>query len=420
MALWLGMIYIIVTGAVVVSMTTLLLRGEKTSANRLYLVFQGLVALWCSSQVFVLLSENIWQLAVSYIIGNVGICFTGSFLYYFAVVYTKGGLEGIGKYVPILLSAFHFLCVLTNSWHHMYYQSFSLDRVDHGIFFYSNVVETYIFVLLGAVLLYRGMKGTGRSLIIWAVLVPVIFNAIYITGLVHATFDITPLGFAVSVILVMLATVKYQFMDLQKQLVITNEKLLLEQERNRIAQQVHDTAGHTLTMIQSYMKLADVALQKKNEQEALEYIKDARELTGGGIKELRESINQLRQEANYELVTQSVMQLANQVKEIKVEVTIKGEDCEKYSHLSKVIYDTVRESITNTLKYGNASQMDIVLRFHEKDIELVIGDDGDGCDSIVDNNGLRGIRERIGKVSGTVRFISSKNEGFLTKVKIPV
>lgn len=420
MTLCLGIIYIIVTGAVVVSMTTLLLRGEKIVANGFYLVFQGMVALWCISQVFVLLSKNNRELAVSYVIGNIGICFTGAFLYYFSVAYTKRTLKGVMKYAPMILSLFHFLCVLTNGFHHMYYQSFSLQGVDHGIFFYTNVLETYLFVLMGAVLLYRGMEGTGRSLIVLSVLIPVIFNAIYITGLVHATFDITPLGFAVSVILVMLATVKYQFLDLRKELAITNEKLLLEQERNRIAQQVHDTAGHTLTMIQSYMKLADVSLQKKEEQAALEYIKGARELTGQGIRELRESINQLRQEAGYELVTQAVMQLAGQVKEIGIEVTVKGEDGEKYSHLSKVVYDTARESITNTLKYANASKMDIILRFHEQDIELVIGDDGEGCESIVDNNGLRGIRERIQKVNGTVRFTSAKNEGFLTRVKIPL
>jgi len=65
---------------------------------------------------------------------------------------------------------------------------------------------------------------------------------------VRPSFDITPLGFGISIVLIMRATFKYRFMNLKKELAITNEKLLLEQERNRIAQQVHDTAGHTLTM----------------------------------------------------------------------------------------------------------------------------------------------------------------------------
>lgn len=420
MALLLGSIYILVTGTVLVSMATLFFRGEKRVSNTMFFVFQSLVAIWCISQLLVLLSVNNRELAISYGIGNVGICFTGAAFYCFAVAYSGVRVSRILRIIPFVMSAFHFLCVITNSFHHLYYKSFSVNGVEHGILFYTNVAETYLFVLLGIFLLYKKLNGMGRIMIVLSVLIPISFNVANLTGIVKSTFDITPLGFSISAILVMLATVKYDFLDLRKELAITNEKLLLEQERNRIAQQVHDTAGHTLTMIQSYIKLADVSLQKEEEEEAREYIKGARELTSQGIKELRESINQLRQEASYELVTQGVIQLANQVKEIEVEVTVQGEDSKQYSHLSKVIYDTVRESITNTLKYAEATKIEIILRFQEKHLEVMIGDDGRGCAHIVDNNGLKGIRERIETVDGTVRFLSSEGEGFLTMVKIPL
>jgi len=159
---------------------------------------------------------------------------------------------------------------------------------------------------------------------------------------------------------------------------------------------------------------------KESFEEVRGYLSEARQLTGQGIKELRESINMLRQEAEYELVTQGVMQLANQMKEIPVEVTVRGEDSGRYSHLSKTVYDTVRESMTNTLKYGEAKKMDVIIRFHANSLELVIADDGKGCGEIRDNNGLRGIRERVQKAGGKVTFSSSPGEGFLTRVKIPV
>ncbi|MBP5281563.1 MAG: hypothetical protein J6Z22_03595, partial [Lachnospiraceae bacterium] len=136
-----------------------------------------------------------------------------------------------------------------------------------------------------------------------------------------------------------------------------------------MAQQVHDTAGHTLTMIQSYMKLAEISAGKENFDEVKGYLSEARVLTGQGIKELRESINMLREEAEYELLTQGVIQLANQMKEIPVEVTVRGEDSATYSHLSKTVYDTVRESMTNTLKYAEATKMDVVIRFQTKSVE---------------------------------------------------
>lgn len=576
----LGVAYMLVIGAVIVSMTVLLLKGKKEKYNIIYLICQMLVGFWCGSQILILLSESSKELAVSYLLGNVGICFIGAFWYYFAVSYAGKRLYSIEKYLPFGLSVFHFLLVLTNGKHHLYYTFFSKDLVEHGIFFYTNVAETYILVIVGAVILYRNLAAkkegeTEKRLIIASVLVPMLMNLIYLAGFVRASFDITPLGFGISGIFVLLATIKYRFMEVNitafdvilsglsdgvgifgkngkctyvnqafytllgfcqtekqndftinvveeklmglksqeqgeavfmdekgsylqiqiyqtkkftpadskiatdksemiqvksgskkdgmkkilkplikdemleisdgqieknqttvfvvkdiskyyellhqtRELAIINERLALERERNRIAQQVHDTAGHTLTMIQSYMKLAEVSNEKQEAARVREYLAEARTLSSEGIRELRQSINQLRKEASYELVTQGIMQLADQVKEIPVEVTVQGEDSRTYSHLSRVLYDCTRESITNTLKYANASKMEIIIRFQQDTIVLMIGDDGKGCEELKENNGICGIRERVEEIGGTVKFISSKGEGFLTRIKIPV
>lgn len=550
MSFVLGILYTLIIGAVVVSMTVLLIMGKKETYNKMYMGCQGMVAFWCISQILILLSNTKEELLLAYRLGNLGVCFVGAFWFSFALAYS-------GKKVPYLLravvfgvSAIHYLSVLTNDWHHLYYTNFSSDAITHGVLFYTNVLETYLFVIVGAIILYcsleRERKENGedkkhtnaKELVIAAVLVPMTFNAFYLTNVIKATFDITPLGFGISGILVLLATFKYRFMEVNitafdtilegisdgvsifleeekctfqntafrklfpkvknvksvleymqqmqvtdenvyenengqylqiqiyqnqanapetddsnymdevtekdldvtkpcvfvvkdisryyellrqtRDLSVANEKLALEQERNRIAQQVHDTAGHTLTMIQSYMKLASVSNENEKQQEVRQYLEDAAVLTSNGIKELRESINQLRKEAESELVTQGILQLADQVKEMPVEVTVQGQDCERYSHLSRILYDCVRESITNTLKYASASKMDIVLRFKEECVEVVIADDGVGCTSIQDNNGLSGIRNRVEKVEGTVRFITGENEGFLTRISIPV
>lgn len=425
MSFVLGIIYVVVIGAVLVSMAVLLLKSNKELYNRVYMVCQGLVATWCFSQVLLLLAQSDLELTIAYGIGNIGICFVGAFWYYFAVVYTGGVLTGIRKFLPIGVSVCHYILVLTNRWHRLYYVKFGTDVVEHGLFFYTNVIVTYVLVIMGAVILYRNLdkeqdEGGAKGLIIASVLAPIFLNAVNLSGKLETSFDITPLGFGISIICVLMATLKYRFLDLNKELEITNEKLLLEKERNRIAQEVHDTAGHTLTMIQSYMKLAQVANKKEETEQVGEYLEQARVLTGQGIKELREAINQMREGESYELVTQGIMQLANQVKEIPVEVTVQGEDSDAYSHVSRVIYDCVRETITNTLKYANASKMEIIVRFADGSVEVIIGDDGEGCDAIKDNNGLRGIRERVEKNGGTVRFISGKGEGFLTRIHLKV
>ncbi len=535
MSLILGVLYILVIGAVTVSMAVLLLKGQREKANYQYVGCQTMVVLWCVSQILILLSDTTAQMVGSYLVGNVGICFVGAFWLHFAITYSEIKIPVLLRRVPYVLSAVHYGIVLTNPLHHLYYTSFSKDAVVHGIFFYTNVVETYVFVVVGAVLLYRSVNrknsqnAIARGLVIGAMVVPVIFNLFYLTGVVQSSFDITPLGFGISGILVLVATFRYRFMEVNatafgdilsglqdgvgvfdkggnatfvnacfgvllefpkeslqtismddvvecmermesveqsfegqaervlyqngegkilqiqryeqtktvafvvkdvteyyelvhktRQLAVSNEKLALEQERNRIAQQVHDTAGHTLTMLQSYMKLAIVANEQEQRQEAAEYLEEARTLASEGIRELRISINQLRQEGEAPMITQGILQLANQVKEIPVEVTVRGEDKEEYSYLGRVCYDCVRESITNTLKYGNAGKMDIVLRFFKEHLELMIADDGKGCGNITDNNGLRGIRDRVEGQGGTVHFSSEDGQGFLTVIKIPL
>lgn len=567
MQLLLGIIYVLIIGAVVISIVVLLLRGKKESYNQMYLGCQGMVILWCLSQIMILLSETPKELAFSYGLGNMGVCFVGACWFGFAWLYGNKQFSAGIPFLPFVLSGAHYFLALTNPWHHLYYTIFVQNKVVYGVFFYTNVAETYLFVVAGAVLLYRAMErekteedpmrtetetDTAKHFIIAAVLIPIALNVCYVTGWIQPSFDITPLGFGISGILLLLATIRYRFMEINmeafdvvlsglsdgvaifdrtgrctfynsafehyigksvsyqaekirqqiaemsqiqdsglqdfagvslqpqagnehrkentqvfrdslgrylqvqvyqdmveismgevvigqpmvfvlkdisryfallhqsRELAVTNEKLALERERNRIAGQVHDTAGHTLTMIQSYMKLALIAGQKGETQEVQNYLEEAGDLSRQGIQNLRESINQMRREASSELVTQGILHLADQVKEIPVEVTVQGEDSECYTHLSRILYDCVRESITNTLKYADAGKMEIVLRFQESAVELMVADDGRGCENIQSHNGLSGIRERVGGAGGTVKFMTGVEEGFLTLIRLPL
>ena len=560
-------IYLIIICSVVLSIAVLFLKGRKAYENRLFLGCQFSVVLWCASQIMNMVCDHPSSLWFSYLFGNIGICFIGTFWLLFACYYGKEGQLRYGRLLKGItygISVFHIGVILSNQYHHLYYETFSIKEVVHGPLFYVNVIYTYCCVLVGSYILLRYMKRYemgerryARILIVASVLLPTLLNGSYLIGLLPTQYDFTPMSFGISSILVLCATIRYRFLEVNvtafdavlhglsdgvaiydgkrlsysnpaflelmkqrrgaednggqelfcafqileqrsdgcllydemtdryyelqqyqqrvgamqefvrvmplmgeegrrvyvlsdvsryyellektKALSISKEQLALAKERNRIAQQVHDTTGHTLVMIQSLLKLAMFAEEEQrndrgeaqttitssveeNEKEAgvLSYLEEAKVLVQNGIRELREAINDLKQEESYELVTKGIMQLAKQVKEIPVQVTIQGTDSERYSHLSNLLYTTLRESITNCLKYAKATQMDVVLRFKEEQIELLIADDGVGCDVIVENNGLKGIRERILNAGGSVRFSSEPQEGFLTRVQVPV
>ena len=203
-------------GAVIVSMAVLLLKGKKAEYNRMYFVCQGLVVVWCVSQILILLSKTDGELKFSYQLGNIGVCFIGSAWYYFAVAYTGAEKSARWHWIPGVVSGIHYLMFLTNPWHFHYYTSFSMDEIQHGIFFYTNVAANYLFVAWGSLLLYLRLKEENkrtRQLIIASACVPLLLNAVYLTGVVKPSFDITPLGFGISGILVLFATIRYRFLE---------------------------------------------------------------------------------------------------------------------------------------------------------------------------------------------------------------
>lgn len=225
----------------------------------------------------------------------------------------------------------------------------------------------------------------------------------------------------------------FQLLKQGRELSVINQKLAVEQERNRIAQEVHDTAGHTLTMIQSLLKLIQVEYNKAPEKEDIiqdesamsrevvqEYISQARELSGSGIRELRCSINNLKKTASCELVTQGLCQLAESIREFEVEVDIQGQDGPEYSHLSSVVYECFREAVTNCLKYAGASHMDLIVKFTADRLNMYIFDNGRGCKNITEGNGISGIRRRVEQAGGQVRIRSEAGEGFQIYITFPI
>lgn len=206
----------------------------------------------------------------------------------------------------------------------------------------------------------------------------------------------------------------------EQELSSVKERLAIERERNRIAQDVHDTTGHTLTMINSLARLISVSLDSGDTAKAAEYSQEAQQLSRGGIAQLRMSINDLRRKSENSLITENLKSLADSVRGMEIDLCIKGEDSPRYSFCSKTIYENTRETITNALKYSKADRLDIIVKLREDMAEVYIMDNGIGCADIKASNGLRGMTERTEKIGGEISFRSSEGCGFTTVMHFPV
>ncbi|MDE5936377.1 MAG: hypothetical protein K2G83_03115 [Ruminococcus sp.] len=196
----------------------------------------------------------------------------------------------------------------------------------------------------------------------------------------------------------------------------TEKKLSLEQERNRIAQEIHDSAGHTFTMISSLAKILQVETDKTK---ISEYIEEIDGLSRSGIMQLRCSINNLRDDEFMTSVTKAIRTVTTAVRNIKIELCIQGTEDESFAFCVKEVYDSIRETLTNAMRYSKADRIDIIVKFLSDRLELYIFDNGCGCIEIKENNGLSGIRQRAEMHGGSVKFSSVEGEGFTTIIKIP-
>ena len=510
------------------TVTWVLMRGNNNRLTRLFIACQVSVLLWLISQLMILFSVTHEQLWVSYIIGNVGISTFSPFWLMFAAEYSDAGSR-IKKAVCTLpiVSVGAVACVVTNPLHKLYYASFEKGNIVYGKLFYILQIIYYIFILTGICIIFIKHSKSGSRMIRQSMLlalaaaVPLFINTITVTGIIKTKIEITPLFFAFSVIMILVAISRYGLLNINRiaindtinsinsavavfdsnrimtyknkyaasvisddsvvtlsdflkklhelsgteltenldsselmidgkyynikqnycqnkkgeqiariliinnvseyyELLSTEKKLSLEQERNRIAQEIHDSAGHTFTMISSLSKILSAELSDKNvSAEVMEYISEIDGLSRSGVTQLRCSINNLREDEFMTSVTRAINTVTSAVRGVDIDVCVQGTEDETFSFCIKEVYDNTRESITNTMRYSGADRIDIIVKFLADRLELYIFDNGKGCSSINENNGLRGIRARTEALGGTVKFSSVEGEGFTTTIKIP-
>ena len=202
----------------------------------------------------------------------------------------------------------------------------------------------------------------------------------------------------------------YEFINKNNELNAAKAALQSEKERNIIAQQLHDTIGHTLTKINTLARMSGI--------DNINHCPEIEEIATEGIVELRETVNVIKE--NKPVLMTDALRPLLKTPGINIELTVQGQDGAKYMSLTEIVYITVREAVTNALRYSEGENMDIILRFKEEGVELFIFDDGKGCKEINKSNGLTGIENRVRAVNGKAVFSSIENEGFRIKIELPL
>lgn len=202
-------------------------------------------------------------------------------------------------------------------------------------------------------------------------------------------------------------------------------RLALIEERNRIAGEIHDILGHSLTLILNLLetgcmmlakdrkaadkKIRQVVTEAKYGMAEIDRLFAGGESTEGGEK----TVSQLQVNLN---------QIADKFRGAGLRVTIDVSHAN--NSISEEIFTTlmrmVQEALANSLKHGRAEKVDIIIRSQQEKMDIFIVDNGSGCSKLQKGNGLQGMEERIKNISGEFACGSPGDGGFNIHAVIPV
>ena len=202
-----------------------------------------------------------------------------------------------------------------------------------------------------------------------------------------------------------------------------NTKMAEIKERNRIAREIHDTMGHTLTGLAAGID-ACIALSDTSPDLVKQQLQILAEVSRKGISDVRHSVSELRPDAlerlNLEAAIRQLVEDTVKVTGAKVRFSCSAGVLKFDEDEESAIYRVIQESITNAIRHGHASEIDVSISRIDNELRLKVSDNGCGCSDIKQKEGFgtRHIQERIRMLNGTVDFRSQN--GFCVEATIPI
>lgn len=343
--------------------------------------------------------------------------------YWLYLLYNLFHIEPVISRTFDLVLAFSLFFLFRESlWHNNWRMLASL-MIAFLIFTYLGIAYDKNVIVFA--LMFNQQLGYARNLPLLIAGLLSIFLLVYVTY-TFATGNplslFTSFGFVILVILLAMPIwiyVSRHTKRLHKELDEANEKLkryIQEEERNRIARDLHDTLGHTLTLIKVKSELADRMIDL-NPQKAKDELKEIRDTSRIALQQVRDLVT------NMKFVSlASVMEEAKQILAAKnIKLVIK--ECVPMPPLTKeretMLALSIREAVINVTKHSKASTCKITLDLQDGYYQVVIRDNGIGLDLKGDGYGIYSMQERLKLVKGDAT-IDSEGQGVQIQFRLPV
>lgn len=192
------------------------------------------------------------------------------------------------------------------------------------------------------------------------------------------------------------------------------------EERNRIAKDIHDNAGHSMTTVIMQTEAAKLLIDT-NPEEAKNRIISANMQAKNALEQMRESVHLLAGRNQVRTLKEEIEEIIAQTIDgtgLKVRCDI--EDIGVNEEVSRYICNSVKECLANGIRHGKATAFYIEMK-KSSALNILISDNGCGAGGeIKEGFGLRGVREKAEALGGRCTFSSDADEGFEVEITLPI
>ena len=190
----------------------------------------------------------------------------------------------------------------------------------------------------------------------------------------------------------------------QKKLRLANdeiEHLAKVAERERIARDLHDVLGHTLSLITLKSELAR-KLVGRDPERAKQEMQDVENASRAALSDVREAIRGYRSDGIFAELARARAALET----AGVSVECDADTVQLSPMQESVLSLALREAVTNVVRHAEARRCNVSLKRNQSLCTLEVADDGCGAAG-PEGNGLRGMRERLEALGGSLRLLTS-------------
>ena len=201
-----------------------------------------------------------------------------------------------------------------------------------------------------------------------------------------------------------------------------------EQERQRIAAELHDSLGQNLLVIKNRAALA--LAQREQPEKVIAQVAEVSVMASAAIREVREIAQNLRPFQLDELgLTKAIVAMSRNLADasgMEFKTELEKVDGALPPEFEINFYRVVQECLNNIVKHAQGTRATITLRREGASLHLIVADNGRGFDperaraGDGQGIGMSNIVERTGTMRGTVSFDSHPGAGTRIEIKVPL